>query len=280
MDFELLERHPYITGAVVIIGAAGLYLILRRGSSTSSTDQTGISPSGVSYYAPAGTDPTAAALQSQEDQTTAALSATQIESQTQLGLGQLSAGVQNTSTTASADVANQQTAAQLQLGLGTINGQVALAQIQAQSQLDLINAIMRAYSGTGGGGAGNVTTSTPTPSGPVSTVTPYTPAPVAPSTGPVTTTPVVTEPDPVMPPTGSSGLAIVPGGTQLVPYPNLIPQGAWPNSSIVAEDTAWTDQWIDQTQIAQATNNRNQCLNNAALSQGRPNYAALVAACG
>src|SRR5215831_11856701 len=224
MDFELIERHPWITGGTIVVGGLILFLIFRRrGASSDGTTAA----AGVSYYpASSGTDPTAAALQAQQDQTAAALSATQIQASTQLGLATISADVAKLNISAGADVANQQTQAQTVLGVGTLNAQVALAQIQAQNELDVIRVIAAAYGGGGSsvgtGGLGSGITSSPTTTTqPVNQIAPPAPIYIPPVTAP--SSPATPGGNTGNYPLPAAGGPVIAGGTPLEPKPNYIP---------------------------------------------------------
>jgi len=278
MDFELIERHPWATAGIIGLGALILYLVLKRGSSSASSD--------TSYQGGTTTvaaDPNAAAASLAQYQTQAQLQALGIQSQTQLGLATIQAGpnytvaqsadVQNTQTAAQLQASLAQISAQLQLGLNTQSAQVQLAQIQAQSQADALNAIAAAYGGT----YANHTPTSATPIQSNPTVSGGTSNPVT----SYSTTPVVQQ-NLTAPTASTSNTGFtqpLPGGTLLVPYPNYASCDPR-DSTCVANNQSLNVQWVNNIATAQAANNRNQCLANAELSKGFANYSALVAACG
>jgi hypothetical protein len=280
MDFELIERHPWATAGIVVVGGFVVYLIFRGGGSSAAA---ATSPNGVAYYpAPAGTDPTAAALQAQQDQISAALSATNIQAQTQLGLATISAGVSNTNVAAQQDVTNKQTAAQLALGIGTLQAQVDLAQIQANSELDAIRAIAAAYGGGSGSGSGGGISSIPTTPGGGTTnqIGPVVPVQIPSSFG-------------AAPSPGITGLGTLDTGnypvlavgapvlvnTPLEPAAAYTPVGAWPSASVVSSNTLQSVEQQNAGLESNNVNNFNACMASAALSQGKPNYDAIVGQC-
>jgi hypothetical protein len=273
-DFELIEKHPWVT--VAAIGGGGLILyFLMRGGSSSGASATPV------YQATSGAaDPNADALTAQTQQINAQLQGESIQGNTQIALAQIGAGVQSQGITASADVTNNQTSAQLQLGMGTLGAQVATEQISAGVQMATIDAIVRAF--TGSNAAGNPITN---PAPPVQT-------PVVNSTGnPIST---YTQPNNVyvMPPAyqpgpGTSGVGsggsttsgIIPGGNTLVPVPNFATCD--PRDVACVNNNQQIDiNYENQKLVTNASNNRAQCLANAQQNAGQPNYAALVAACG
>jgi hypothetical protein len=266
MDFQLIEDHPWITAAAVLVGGLVLYLILRgRGSSASS------SPSGVTYYpAQQGTDPTAAALQANDTQAQTYLAGLNVQSATQIQLAGIQAGVAGLTVTAQQDVTNKQTAAQLALGLGTLQAQVDITAIQAQSELDAINAIARAYgagSGSSGSsgpvGVGSGIVSTPTTiTQPTTQITPPVPVYLPPGGAPPggNTTDTGSYPLPQI------GGPVITGGTPLEPPASFIPVGAWPDVNVVNSNTLQSVEQENATVAANKINNFNACMRDAALS--------------
>lgn len=261
MDFELVEHHPWITVGAIAGGGFLLFLVLRgRGSGGGS---------GQVVYAGGGSqvDPSiAASVQAQQDQIQGSISGLSIQGQTQIALAQIGAGVQSQTVSATQDVTNRQTDAQLQLGLGTLGAQVASEQIAAGVQMKTIDAIVAAFRGNN----------------PIYNPTPTVSQPVWNATGnPITTN---NAPDTVyvLPPsynTGSNGGGIAWDSGYNVPRPNFAtcdPRDV----ACVANNQAMDIQYSNNLLGAQTANNKAQCLANAQLSVGKPNYAALVAACG
>lgn len=267
MDFKLIEDHPWITTGAILGGGFVLYLLFHRSSSTADTTSSGAVVQSVDPNAQAA----ATALQSQQDQISGSIQGLSLQGQTQIGLATLGAGVQSQSILASQDVTNRQTAAQLQLGLGNLDAQVQAQQIQATTQMNLVDVLSRLF-----GGGNSPVTATPvsnTSSNPVNTSnTPsqiaVTPPAYIPS-NPSTNTGAITD---------WSG-TVVPGGATLVPLPNYAVCDPM-DSACVLNNGSLNTSYVQSVSTAQAKNNRNQCLANAELSAGKPNYAALVAACG
>lgn len=266
MDFSLLEKHPWATTGVIAVGGIALFLVFRRSSSSPAAAPS----SGVVY---SGVDPSVLAannaLSAQQAQVQGALSGAQIQGQTQIDLAGIGADVAKFTTSATQDVTNKQTSAQLDLGLGTIQGQVDLARINAGVQMASIDAIVSAFSG--GNPTGHPATNpSPIVSTPVSnsqnSINQFTPPQSVTIQPPVYGTP-------------TPG-AVLPEGQQLVPSPTLTWQGAWPDANVVAHNSQLQVDWMNATLAAQANNNRNQCLANAERSKGYANYDSLVAACG
>jgi len=266
MDFSLIERHPWATTGIVLGGGFLLYLVFRgRGGSGGS------SAGGVVYT---GADPASAnanaALAAQAQSTQAGLSAIQLQGATQIQLASIGADLSKFQTAAAQEAQDRQTQAQYGVALGTIGGQVELANIQANVQMKIIDAIVNAFrGGSSAVNPGNVPTGTPygVVSNPVPQVTSQ-----------------ITPPIPVSISNGGSSdggqFDIIPGGTQLVPYPNLVYQGAWPDANVVQANVNSVVDWQNKTLAANAANNRAQCLANAERSRGYANYDSLVAACG
>jgi len=255
-DFSLLREHPWATVGIVGGGGLLLFIVMRRGGSAAPAGGTG----GVVYNA---TDPNATAqataLQAQQDQIAGSVQGLSIQGQTQVALAQLAAQAQNYTVAASQDVTNKQTDAELQLGLGTLSTQVQSQQIQAGVQMAYINAIVAAFTGNNPTGSpvtnpGTVVSNPSTASNPIN----QNPSPV-----PVTVTP----------PTYN-------GGSQyIVPLPNYSscdPRDVNCVNNNQQLNVGWVNNVLSQT----AANNKAQCLANAALSVGKPNYNELVAACG
>jgi hypothetical protein len=273
MDFALIEEHPWATVAIIGGGGLLLYLYWRGGSSAAAA------PQGGGGYAAADPSITAAnlSLSAQQAQLNGQIAGLQIQGSTQIQLAQIGAGVSSqniaasqettdTTTLASLRAATTQTAAQLALGLGSQQSTVDLARIQAQVQMSEIDALVRAYGGTPPGSSGGGTVyNPPAATNPVVQITPvYTPLPntaPAPQAGP-----------------GPAG-GIIPGGVQLLPTPAYASCDPRDSACVNRNQTINSGYW-DSVQAANAGNNRAQCLANAALSAGQPNYAALVAACG
>lgn len=109
-----LKKHPYLIGGATLAAAFLLYLLLSRGSSTSS------SGSGVSSVA---------AVDAQNNQLEAAASVQNAQTQAQVQAAQLQANAQTAQVNAAADAQNTQTEAQLI---------AALAQNQTQAQANTV----------------------------------------------------------------------------------------------------------------------------------------------
>jgi hypothetical protein len=287
MDFSLIERHPWATTGIVLGGGFLLFLIFRRrGSSAQTAGATVVQSTGVD----AATMQAELAAQAQANQIQGQLSGLTIQGGTQVQLATIASQVQQQTVAATQDVTNQQTAAQLQLGLGTIQGQVAQSQISADVQIAAINAIVGAYRGNNGTNpvASIPSVATPNiPSTPVNTQTPVFPAMVSPPTYPVSN-PVGGNPSiSTYPFNGNisagnvvAGALPLAGGALLAPAPTYTPVGAWPDANVVAANQQTQINYENADLQANATNNRNQCLANAALSQGRPGYGSILSACG
>jgi hypothetical protein len=282
MDFELIERHPWMTGGIVLGGGFLLYLLLRHRQASSATGQAAVAVAG-------GVDPQTAALQAQaaaqQTQMQGYISGLQIQGGTQVSLAQIGADVSKYTTGASADVANQQTAAQLALGVNTNAAIVAQSQINADVQMKSIDAIVAAFRGNQNPSVspGPVTYSTPGNPNPTGQTLPQSPVNVSTPTY-ISSNPALGATNPGSLPPGSvvatPGGPIVPGGQLLVPLPNYIPVGAWPDAQIVAKNQQTQVDWENATLQANAVNNKNQCIANANLSKGYANYDSLMAACG
>lgn len=276
MDFSLIERHPWWTAGIVVGGGVLLYVVLHRGSGSSSAS------TGVAY---SGADPALAnanaSLQAATQQQQAQLQGLSIQAQAQLGLAAIGADVSKYSTRASQDVTDFQTAAQLQLGLGTLDTQYKMAALSAAQQMNTVNALVAAFRGpTAGAASGSAPGAVAPPAGAV-----Y-PAPYSTVTNPISQGVSQVSPSvaaPVNVPvysTAPTDRAIIPGGTQLIPFPSYTPVGAWPNKAAIDYNQQLQIDWQNATLAANNNNNRNQCLANADQSRGQPNYGALVAACG
>jgi hypothetical protein len=231
MDFALIEEHPWKTALIIGAGAVLLYMYFRRGSSASAdtTYQGG-------GYAPAATDPNAAAYNLQGQQIQASLAGLQIQTQGAIAIKQLDVGATTTGIAAQRDITAmqtaaalqaqmQQTAAELQLGLGSQQSTVDLARISAGVQLASIDAIERAYGMLNGPtGPNNVTPGGVPINSPVYNV--------GGSPGSTATPPVyVTLPSPVV--SVGSGGAIMPpaNGT-----PVMTSSGLWSNVGVPTRD--------------------------------------------
>lgn len=142
MDFSYIHEHPWITAGAILGGGFVLYLILHK-RSTAGTD----AGSTVYYSGTTQQDPNAAAYAAQQQQTQAALAALSLQGQTQIGLANIGAGLQSQTVTASQEVQDRQIDAQKDLGMGTLGAQVQLAQIQANTQMSYIDAIIQAFTG-------------------------------------------------------------------------------------------------------------------------------------
>jgi hypothetical protein len=276
-DFHYIHEHPWLTLGLVGGGGFVLYLILHRSSSSSDSSGQVVYAAGAS----GGVDPTVAAqLAAAQSQIQGNISMAALSGQTQVSLVQIGAGVQSQTVTATQDVTNRQTDAQLQLGLGSIGGQVALAQIQGAIQMKYIDAIIQAFTGHDPVTNPTPTTTTPvgnSPGNPINTVNP----------------PQVTLPYPV--PTGTGGVPLAnqyPTSTYVPSYqippdalPQILPQ---PNPSICSPYDATciqgninqANQYNIDVTAQRAADNHALCLSNAAMNVGRPGYDAMVAACG
>lgn len=275
MDFSLIEKHPWVTTGIVFGGGFLLFLVMRSRSSTTAPAATGTSYVGV--------DPATAQLNAQTaaqaSQSATYIQGLNIQGATQVSLAQIGADASKYSIGASAETVDTQTAAQLALGLGTLNAQVQTTAIGASVQMKYIDAIVAAFTGNS-----NPSISTP----PVSTPVFGQPTPSSQTTPPVYvyvqspggtggTYPVAvggTNPGTLAP-----GSAPLPGGTLLTPYPqyaNCDPRDV----ACVMGNGVVNVNWENSSVANNAQNNRNQCLANAAMSKGMPNYNALVSACG
>jgi hypothetical protein len=287
MDFHLIHRHPWITTGAILGGGFVLYLLLHKRSSAPSEQvaYTGVAAGG------GGMDPNLAAqLAGQQMQAQAQISGLSIQGQTQIELSKIGAGVQyasigasqditNRQTAATQDVTNRQTDAQLQLGLGTLGAQVASEQINANVQMRTIDAIVAAFTGNH-----PITNPTPTvtvPVGnntnnPISGINPpqttgvnqpvYYGAGSAGGPSPASTGGIIT---------GSGQNLVVPGGTQLLPYPTYVHSdpaqypGMAPgatcsplDATCVAQNAAISNQYHVDVANAQTVNNLTQLVQN------------------
>jgi hypothetical protein len=164
MDFQLITEHPWATAGIVAGGALVLYLYWKNGTSTAATDY-----STTGYAASTAEDPNAIAAATQVTlaqtsanaqitQLSAQLQGLSIQSATQIQLAQIQAASTANSTAVGANTTGITTAAdlqaqlaslsdQLQLGLGTQQSNVDMANIQAGVQIASINAVAAAYAG-------------------------------------------------------------------------------------------------------------------------------------
>lgn len=299
MDFSLLEKHPYETGAIVLGGGFLLFLIMRRGGSSTPAASVG--------YANAG-DPNAAAYNAQAMQAQAAIQGLNIQGATQISLAQIGADVSRFSTSAGVDVTDNQTAAQLALGLGTLGAQVETTRISAGIQAKYIDAIVAAFRGTAPASVtpGPISTSTGGYS-PTSQITPAQSVSI-PTPTYNTNAPGVGGTNPGTNPPGSSWFCLtghncdpvsgfdltarlngdtqparitapLAGGTLLAAYPNY--ETCDPrDTACVMRNQGASINWENLTITNNDANNRNRCLANAEMSRGFANYGALVSACG
>lgn len=263
MDFGLIERHPYMTGGIVLGGGFLLYLVFRgRGGSSAP----------VSYVGGAtATDPNAAAIQAQQTQMQAYVTGLQLQGATQISLAQIGADVSRNNVAAAASVSNTQTAAELALGLGSQNAVVSQTRINADIQLRYIDAIVAAFTGH--------PSISPSPSGvptPGAINPTFQPAPMQPT---YPSTPGGTGGSAPVNFGGTNPGTIIPGGQQLVPSYS-VPYCDPRDVACVMHNQDLSISYYNSVNDAQARNNRNQCLANAELSRGRENYSALVSACG
>lgn len=283
MDFTLIKNHPWITAGSVLVGGFLLYLLFRRPSSSGGS--TGV------VYAGGQSDPAATAANTQlalgqlganvqMAQIGAGLQALQIQSDTALKAKTLDVATSLAGINAQQDITNRQTDATLQLGLGAQSSNVEALRIQAGAQRDLIDAIVGAYGGT------------PTPR---TSVSPYGGSPGTMNgtnypqvQGTVNQVPTVPLTSIGTAPTGGFTQGqVIPGGTQLVPYPTYQSTPGNPyggcsplDASCVEANEALSNQWHLQTAQAQIDNNTNQCLSNADYGGRTPDeIAALKAAC-
>lgn len=277
MDFSLLEKHPWITTGAIAGGGFLLYLVLRNrsGNAAVQTAATGVTTTTL--------DPTAAALDAQQMQTQAQLQAISLSGSNQVDLAQISATVANNQTAAQQEVTDTQTAASLALGTATLNAQYGVAALQAGVQTATLNALVAAFGGNQGGGNPVQSTVTDTATGSTTTVAQHTaPVPVyiatPPAPPPIATAPITsTTFTPTYTP--APGDQVIPGGSPLISAPSYIPVGAWPDSGVVAQNTQTEVTYLNDQAKANNINNYNQCISNANLSQGYPNFTSLIDAC-
>jgi hypothetical protein len=275
MDFSLIKQHPWETAGIVLGGGVLLYIVLHRGSGNSSQGAA----TAPTYAASGGVDPQTAQLQLQaqvaQSQASTYLAGLQLQGATQISLAQIGADVTKSGYAYQGAAVDQQTSAQLALGIASLNAQTQQTQIDATLQTHYIDAIVAAFNGR------NNTVATPT----------QTPTPVTQPTipgGSSQVPPVITTYVPTPSGTGGSDPVNVgstnpgtvpPGGSLLIPYPhyeNCDPRDV----ACVARNQATNINW-ENADIAQNNANiHSQCLANAAMNLGKPNYAALVAACG
>jgi hypothetical protein len=272
-DFEYIHKHPWLTVGAIAGGGFILFLLIHKRSV--SADQSG---AGVAAGAPAGVDPNIAAqVNMQAAQIQGNLAGLSISGQTQLGLAQIGAGVQSQGIGASQDITNRQTDAQVRLGLGTLDAQVEAERINAAIQMKTIDAIMFAFSGNH-----PITNPTPTVTTPVANNTNN---PISTINAPQTVYPVSPGYNTPGGPTGTGsgmyapgtagGGSVVPGGTQLVPYPTYMHSdpGAYPgmapgaicsplDANCVETNAALSNQWHADTAAAQDRNNLTQLVMN------------------
>lgn len=227
-DFELIEKHPWWTAAIIGVGALLVYLFFRSRSNAAA--------SAAGYQGGYQTvDPTLAAAQlaastqqanlqvqanAQTNQLNAQLAAVNIQSNAQIQLATLSAAVQSQNITATQDVTNQQTAGQVAVALGSQQATVDQARINAGVQISYIDALVAAF-------GGNRSTPTPTPSPtPVTYPTPGTSTPVT-IANPVTQS--TQQINTYSPPYPSTPTPTTPGGSG-TPYQT--PSGWWSNAGV------------------------------------------------
>lgn len=277
MDFGLIEKHPWATTGIVLGGGVLLFVVMRRGGSSSAA------PAGYAAGS-SGTDPNAAALAAQQNQTAAYLSSVQLQGATSISLAKIGADVSMFTTGKTADTINTQTAAQLALGLGTQNAVVRQTEINAGLQGRYIDAIIAAFTGHSSPVVVPQPIGVPTP-GSTNPTFQTDPRPTyvipgdplygsgnGPSFGAV-------NPGTSFPGMPQPGDAPRPGGSQLLPsysVPHCDPRDV----SCVMNNEATAIHYYESVNQAQSTNNRNQCLANAELSRGFANYGSLVSACG
>ena len=118
MNFELIKKHPYITGTVVIVGGFVLFLLLKGNNTAQAPAATG-----------GGTSPQDAALQASYSLQSQGL---QVQAQGQ----QLQADVANNQTAAQLQAIELQTAAAVQTSLATTQAQTQLGIAQVQASTD------------------------------------------------------------------------------------------------------------------------------------------------
>lgn len=284
------KEHPYLAGSLAI-GVFLLYLVWRGRSSAAAA-------SGGAVYGPSDALQAAdlqagAQLQMaqigagvQTGNTNAALAANEFATSADVQKAYYAAQNQLQTTLSSQEVSDALTAAQLQLGLANIGGVLALSGKQGEVLTAPGSTIYGATAASIGATATQAQTqaqiNTAAAAIPAATYTPPVPVSIAPAGGGFQGypgLPQVAGYTPVENPIIAAG-GVAPGGTPVVaPFP-VIPVGAWPNPVDVATNVQNQINYENAVLTAQAQNNRDQCLANAALSQGAPNYSQLVAACG
>lgn len=123
-DLELLKKHPYATGGIVIIGGIIVFYLLSSSQGSASQVQT---------VAAGGADPNLIAADEQLAQVQAGAQVQTNAQQVALAQAQLEAGVANNQTAASLSATQLQTAAQLATALSTNQTNLAGAQISANA---------------------------------------------------------------------------------------------------------------------------------------------------
>ena len=114
LNFDLLKKHPYATGGIVIVGGLVVFYFLSSGSSSSAVP---VASSGSSDYQ---------ASLSADEQMAQVQAGASVQAQAQqvaLQQAQLQQEITDRQTDASLEIGNTQTAAQLALGLAQIQAQ-------------------------------------------------------------------------------------------------------------------------------------------------------------
>ncbi len=282
MDFSLIEHHPWATAGIVLGGGVLLYFVLRRGSSSSDA-QTGYYAAPASGGAASTATDNTVALQTQQMNTY--LAGLSLQGATQVNLASISADVAKYTTGLTAEVTDTQTAAQLDLGKSTLDAATKQAEINAGITSKYIDALVAVFTGSKNPAVNPAPVTTGNPI--VVQVQPSGGYTVTPPTGTGGAVPIYTGgTNPGTLPPGYSviggpqpGDAPLAGGTQLLPSPNYAQCSPWDTACVMGNQQMGID-YQNALIGANNTNNRNQCLANAARNAGEPNYAALIAACG
>ena len=149
-DFSLLKEHPYITGGVVIIGGLLVYVWYKNRSA--SVDSSGNTVAGAAQptaldlaNAQYGAQENLATIQAnaQTNQLNAGLEVAQLEANTQTSAAQIGAQTSIAAISAQEEVLKAQYSTALQIQQSNNQTSIAMGQITAQTQTDLIDAILK-----------------------------------------------------------------------------------------------------------------------------------------
>jgi hypothetical protein len=145
MNLQIVKSHPYVTGAVGIVGIVILYMILKSRSSASGGANSAADLSSESSLAAVQQGSSVALAQSSAAQSIADLNANVATNQVNAQL----AAVKDTNATALAIVGTQESS-HVQQNLDTVNGTVAVATVNANAAKDIATTEGNTYLGIAG----------------------------------------------------------------------------------------------------------------------------------